>query len=65
MMYHRGTMLAQNTAPQEEIINIAQELGISIRKARKLVQKNPVTCDRGRNIAVHKKFWNEEGSRCQ
>ena len=36
-----GQKIAENRAPQEEIINIAQELGISLRKARKLVQKNP------------------------
>lgn len=36
-----GQKIAENRAPQEEIINIAQELGISLRKAKKIVQKNP------------------------
>jgi hypothetical protein len=53
-----GQMIAQNTAPQEEIINIAKELRISIRKARKVVQKNPGdSVSEGDVLAIKKKFF--------
>lgn len=53
-----GQMIAQNTAPQEEIINIARELGISLRKAKKVLQKNPGDAiTQGEVIALKKKFF--------
>jgi hypothetical protein len=53
-----GQKIAENRAPQEEIINIAKELGISIRKAKKVLQKNPgdpVT--EGEIIAIKKSLF--------
>lgn len=53
-----GQPVAKNTAPQEEIINIPQELRISIRKAKKVLQKNPGdSVAIGEIIALHKKFF--------
>ncbi len=53
-----GQIIAENRAPQEEIINIAQELGISLRKAKKLIQKNPGDPVRqGEIIAIKKSFF--------
>ena len=52
-----GQKIAENTAPQEEIINIPKELRISIRKAKKVLQKNPGDAvAQGEVIALKKKF---------
>src|SRR3712207_4352849 len=53
-----GQKIAQNTAPQEEIINIAKELRISLRKAKKVLKKNPGDAiKQGEVIALKKKFF--------
>jgi hypothetical protein len=53
-----GQKIAENQAPQEEVINIAQELGISLRKAKKLIQKNPGDpVEQGEIIAIKRSFF--------
>lgn len=53
-----GQKIAENTAPQEEIINIARELGISLRSAKKVLKKNPGDAiAKGEIIAIKEKFF--------
>lgn len=53
-----GQKIAQNTNPDEEIINVAKELGISLRKVKKVLKKNPGDAiAQGEVIAIRKRFF--------
>jgi hypothetical protein len=52
-----GQKIAENTAPQEEVINIAKELDISLREAKTAIKKNPGDAVReGDVLAIKKKL---------